>query len=97
MNFLRRNTLRVLPRYFSEGPPTTPPASAPSTQTVPDVHGLSSNVIQPASHPLGPGVDPQKTGTYKVPEYFQYDSMSFFEAEIEMSKYRTPRKSAQKE
>lgn len=96
MNVLRRNSLRVLPRFFSEGPQSTPSSSAQSSQTVPDVPGLSSNVIHPANQPLGPGVDPQKTGAYKVPEYYQYDSTSFFEAEVEMSKFRLPQPSALK-
>ncbi|CAH0625624.1 unnamed protein product [Chrysodeixis includens] len=96
MNVLRRNSFQVLSRFFSEGPQTTPPSLPPASPTLPDVPGLSSNVIQPASQPLGPGVDPQKTGAYKVPEYYQYDSTSFFEAEVEMSKFRLPQPSALK-
>ncbi|KAF9801738.1 hypothetical protein SFRURICE_014892 [Spodoptera frugiperda] len=99
MNALRRNTLRAFTRFYSEGAQSTPPPAPPSppaSKGVPDVPGLSSNVIQPAAAPLGPGVDPKKTGAYKVPEYFQYDNMSFFEAEIEMSKFRCPQPSALK-
>ncbi|KAJ8720346.1 hypothetical protein PYW07_012389 [Mythimna separata] len=99
MNSLRRNTLRALTRFYSEGPggsQSSPAPPAQASQSVPDVPGLSSNVIQPAAQPVGPGVDPKKTGAYKVPEYFQYDNMSFFEAEIEMSSFRCPQPSALK-
>lgn len=96
MNALRRNALRVLTRYYSEGVQSTSSTSGQASKTVPDVPGLSSNVIQPAIEPVGPGVDPKKTGAYKVPEYFQYDNMSYFEAEIEMSRYRCPQPSALK-
>ncbi|PZC85014.1 hypothetical protein B5X24_HaOG203335 [Helicoverpa armigera] len=96
MNAVRRNTLRALSRFYSEGTQSTPPPPAQASQTPPDVPGLSSNVIHPAAQPVGPGVDPQKAGAYKVPEYFQYDNMSFFEAEIEMSRFRCPQPSALK-
>ncbi|XP_045773681.1 uncharacterized protein LOC123873052 [Maniola jurtina] len=101
-SLLRNNGLKSLVRLYTEGtgqnqgtssnaPP--PPASAKVNANVP---GLSSAVIHPASEPLGPGVDPQKSGPYKVPEYFCYDNMSYFEAEIEMSKFRLPQPSALK-
>lgn len=99
MNAVRRNTIRALTRFYSEGvggSQSTAPPPAQASQTVPEVPGLSSKVIQPASQPLGPGVDPKKTGAYKVPEYFQYDNMSFFEAEIEMASFRCPQPSALK-
>uniref|UniRef100_A0A2A4JYB2 Uncharacterized protein n=1 Tax=Heliothis virescens TaxID=7102 RepID=A0A2A4JYB2_HELVI len=96
MNAVRRNTLRALTRFYCEGAKSTPPPPAQASQTVPDVPGLSSNVIHPAAQAVGPGVDPQKAGAYKVPEYFQYDNMSFFEAEIEMSRFRCPQPSALK-
>lgn len=40
---------------------------------------------------VGPGAS--KDGQYKNPEYFCYHSMSYFEAEIEMSKHRLPQPS----
>jgi len=40
---------------------------------------------------VGPGAS--KDGQYKNPEYFCYNRMSYFEAEIEMSKYRLPQPS----
>lgn len=40
---------------------------------------------------VGPGAS--KDGKYKNPEYFCYDRMSYFEAEVEMSKYRLPQPS----
>lgn len=72
---------------------SVPPASSNVNANVP---GLSSAVVHQATETLGPGVDPNKSGPYKVPEYFCYDNMSFFEAEIEMSKFRCPQPSALK-
>ncbi|GBP60391.1 hypothetical protein EVAR_98287_1 [Eumeta japonica] len=56
--------------------------------------GLSQAVITPTKDPVGPCVDPKKTGVYKVPEYFCYHNMSYFQAEIEMAQYRLPQPSA---
>ncbi|XP_047534364.1 uncharacterized protein LOC125069003 [Vanessa atalanta] len=89
-----------LNRFYSEGTTqshgtgtsSVPPSQAPKVNT--DVPGLSNAVIHQATELLGPGVDPNKSGPYKVPEYFCYDNMSFFEAEIEMSKFRLPQPSA---
>ncbi|XP_061718372.1 uncharacterized protein LOC133525951 [Cydia pomonella] len=91
------NPLRLISRYFSEGTsqgssPSPPLASADKVNA--NVPGLSQNCIAPASQPVGPGVDPKKSGPYKVPEYYLYNNMSYFEAEIEMSKYRCPQPSA---
>ncbi|KAG7301957.1 hypothetical protein JYU34_013401 [Plutella xylostella] len=97
---LKTNMARAIFRKYSEGnqgsPSSTnvPPAS--SQPSVPNVPGLSSACIAPASQPVGPGVEPNKSGAYKVPEYFQYNNMSYFEAEIEMLKYRCPQPSALK-
>ncbi|XP_026752727.2 uncharacterized protein LOC113512952 [Galleria mellonella] len=95
---LRNNLIRILGRYYSEGATQnqTPNVSKPTTQVNSNVPGLSSAVVHPATQPVGPGVDPSKTGAYKVPEYFCYDNTSFFEAEIEMAKYRLPQPSALK-
>lgn len=41
---------------------------------------------------VGPGVTAQSE--YKVPEYFCYDKTSYFEAEIEILKYRLPQPSS---
>lgn len=94
---LKSNVLRAFTRFYSEG---TQSSSAGSSQAspppVPDVPGLSSAVVVPATEPVGPDVDPKKTGAYKVPEYFCYNNMSYFEAEIEMSKFRLPQPSALK-
>ncbi|CAB3255916.1 unnamed protein product [Arctia plantaginis] len=96
MNCLRKTPLRVLTRYYCEGPSSNQGASAPVSKVF-DVPGLSSAVVHPASGPVGPNVEPNKEGAYKVPEYFCYDNMSFFEAEIEMAKFRLPQPSAIKE
>ncbi|CAH2983027.1 unnamed protein product [Chilo suppressalis] len=98
LRLAQKCNLRMLARCYSEqvGQNQAPPASTKSNIVQADVAGLSSAVIHPASQPVGPGVDPNKSGAYKVPEYFCYDNMSFFEAEIEMSKYRLPQPSALK-
>ncbi|XP_073945842.1 NADH:ubiquinone oxidoreductase subunit V3 [Choristoneura fumiferana] len=95
---LRSNGLRVISRCFSEGAPQSPssPPAPASGKVNANVTGLSHACIAPASQPVGPGVDPNKSGAYKVPEYFCYNNMSYFEAEIEMSKYRCPQPSALK-
>uniref|UniRef100_A0A1Q3FN19 Putative mitochondrial nadh-ubiquinone oxidoreductase 9 kDa subunit-like protein n=1 Tax=Culex tarsalis TaxID=7177 RepID=A0A1Q3FN19_CULTA len=57
-----------------------------------DVPGLSSKCVHSKSGPIGPGAS--RDGEYKVPEYYCYDRNSYFEAEIEMSKFRLPQPSA---
>uniref|UniRef100_U5EQ43 Uncharacterized protein n=1 Tax=Corethrella appendiculata TaxID=1370023 RepID=U5EQ43_9DIPT len=57
-----------------------------------DVPGLSSAVILKKSEPLGPGAS--ISGEYKVPEYFSYNQTSYFEAEVEMEKFRLPQPSS---
>uniref|UniRef100_A0A2M4AJY4 Uncharacterized protein n=1 Tax=Anopheles triannulatus TaxID=58253 RepID=A0A2M4AJY4_9DIPT len=74
----------------SKGPaagaaPVSPAASG-------EVPGLSSRCVQHKDGPVGPGADHK--GTYKVPEYFSYNQTSYFEAEVEMSKFRIPQPSA---
>lgn len=98
---LRGNILKICPRFLSEISGQNPSASSPSAppqqaKVNANVPGLSTAVIHQASEPLGPGVDPNKSGPYKVPEYFCYDNMSYFEAEIEMAKFRLPQPSAVK-
>ncbi|XP_049277026.1 uncharacterized protein LOC125760697 [Anopheles funestus] len=67
--------------------PSVPPAAPPAT----DVPGLSSRCVEKKDGPVGPGAE--RNGTYKVPEYFSYNQTSYFEAEIEMSKFRIPQPS----
>ncbi|CAK1543221.1 unnamed protein product [Leptosia nina] len=86
----------MLTRYFSEGFNPSPQSSSVSPSPSTDVPGLSNAVIHSSAQPVGPNVDPNKSGAYKVPEYFCYDNMSYFEAEIEMAKYRLPQPSALK-
>lgn len=50
--------------------------------------GLSSRCVEVPAQPVGPGA--KSDGTYKVPEYYSYNTMSFAEAEIEMAKFRCP-------
>nr|CAD7197269.1 unnamed protein product [Timema douglasi] len=51
------------------------------------VHSLSERTSK-----VGPGA--AKQGQYKNPEYFCYNPISYFEAEIEMAKYRIPQPSS---
>lgn len=82
-------------RNFSQ-PPGSPKgnlaSSAGAIKT--DVPGLSDSCLSHPTEPVGPGVEPSKSGDYKVPEYFCYNVMSYYEAEIEMSKYRLPQPSS---
>ncbi|XP_053669715.1 uncharacterized protein LOC128720094 [Anopheles nili] len=84
----------VAARGYSQpaGPagPKAPTSATPSTPA--DVPGLSSRCVASKSGPVGPGAE--RNGTYKVPEYFNYNQTSYFEAEIEMSKFRIPQPSA---
>ncbi|CAG4951084.1 unnamed protein product [Parnassius apollo] len=95
---LRNYLWRTFRRRYSESSSQTQGSSfaSPSAVINTNVPGLSSAVIHPSSQPVGPGVDPSKNGAYKVPEYFCYDNMSYFEAEIEMAKFRLPQPSATK-
>lgn len=98
---LRCNRQGVLVRFYSEGVGQNQGSSSSSTPKSTggantDVPGLSDNCVHPSTNPVGPGVEPNKSGAYKVPEYFCYDNMSFFEAEIEMARYRLPQPSALK-
>lgn len=43
---------------------------------------------------VGPGA--AKSAEYKNPEYFSYNNISYFEAEVEMSKFRIPQPSSKK-
>uniref|UniRef100_A0A7R9F9R7 NADH dehydrogenase [ubiquinone] flavoprotein 3, mitochondrial n=1 Tax=Timema bartmani TaxID=61472 RepID=A0A7R9F9R7_9NEOP len=56
-----------------------------------NVPGLSSAVVSIPNGEVGPGA--AKQGQYKNPEYFCYNPISYFEAEIEMAKYRIPQPS----
>lgn len=68
------------------------PPTAPNQP--PSVPGLSTSVVKNPSGPVGPNVDKDKAGPYKVPEYFCYNTMSYYEAEVEMAKYRLPQPSS---
>lgn len=59
----------------------------------PQVPGLSDRCVKVPNSPVGPGA--AKDTDYKNPEYFCYDKTSYFEAEIEMLKYRCPQPSAE--
>lgn len=91
---LGSKTLRATTRLYSGGTGQTQGSSQAKVNA--DVPGLSEACVHPATQPVGPNVDPNKTGAYKVPEYFCYNNTSYFEAEIEMSKYRLPQPSALK-
>lgn len=65
-----------------------------ATTTIPKVPGLSQACLKVPKEPVGPGA--AKNTVYKNPEYFCYDKNSYFEAEIEMLKYRCPQPSTSK-
>lgn len=68
-----------------------PPSQSPHPSSVPEVQGLSQAVLKVPNEPVGPGA--AKSTNYKNPEYFCYDKTSYYEAEIEMLKYRCPQPS----
>ncbi|PNF40067.1 hypothetical protein B7P43_G11523 [Cryptotermes secundus] len=72
-------------RYASHG------GCAKTVSTPANVPGLSSAVYKVPPGDVGPGAS--KDGKYKNPEYFCYNQMSYFEAEVEMLKYRLPQPS----
>lgn len=78
-------------RNFTAGKVIFNKPRSQSSGSVPDVPGLSQNVVKVASEPVGPGAS--KTSDYKNPEYFCYDKNSYFEAEVEILKYRCPQPS----
>ncbi|XP_014280440.1 NADH dehydrogenase [ubiquinone] flavoprotein 3, mitochondrial [Halyomorpha halys] len=80
----------LVKRYCSASP-----SPKPESKNIVEVPGLSSKVLQVPSQSVGPGAS--KTTGYKNPEYFCYDNMSYFEAEIEMLKFRLPQPSSKKE
>lgn len=85
---LRGSLLRVISRAYCAGT-NQRPGSASSTAAT-NAPGLSSAVVIPTAEPVGPGIKPDKSGAYKSPEYFCYNDMSYYEAEVEMAKYRCP-------
>lgn len=65
-----------------------PYASSQGERVSGDVPGLSSAVVKETSEPVGPGAC--KSGEYKCPEYYNFNELSYFEAEVEMAQYRLP-------
>lgn len=87
---LRGHFVRVFSKAYSSDKNQKTGSTSSSTIPPEKVPGLSSAVISSATEPVGPGVQPDKTGVYKTPEYFCYNRMSFYEAEVEIAKYRNP-------
>lgn len=73
-------------RAFTAGKIIFNKSSISSTSQIIDVPGLSSECLKVPDTPVGPGA--AKNTDYKNPEYFCYDKNSYFEAEVEMLKYR---------
>ncbi|KAI5694942.1 hypothetical protein M8J75_007973 [Diaphorina citri] len=68
-------------------------SSGSSSQNISgNVPGLSEKVLAVPKSAVGPGAS--KSSDYKNPEYFSYNKNSYFEAEIEMLKYRCPQPKA---
>lgn len=86
----RASVLRVISRAYSEGAQTTGSGSSTVPPPTADAPGLSGAVVIHTAEPVGPGIKPDKSGPYKSPEYFCYNDMSYYEAEVEMAKYRCP-------
>lgn len=78
--------------YFNKTKTTEKVASTSAKGVPENVPGLSASVVQLTSDPVGPGA--AKNKDYKNVEYFCYNNMSYFEAEIEMAKYRLPQPSS---
>ena len=62
-----------------------------TSQTFKDAPGLSNKIVNVPSGEVGPGAS--KSSVYKNVEYFCYNNVSYFEAEVEMLKYRLPQPS----
>ncbi|KAK5643578.1 hypothetical protein RI129_007423 [Pyrocoelia pectoralis] len=91
---LRLDTVVVYQNEYEKCAKPTPTASSQSSHSTQiDVPGLSNAVVQYGSDPVGPGAS--KSTNYKNPEYFSYHQLSYYEAEIEMAKYRLPQPSNQ--
>ncbi|XP_044749878.1 uncharacterized protein LOC123310469 [Coccinella septempunctata] len=73
-------------RTFTAGKIIFNKSSVPSSSQIIDVPGLSSKCLNVPATPVGPGA--AKNTNYKNPEYFCYDKNSYFEAEVEMLKFR---------
>lgn len=81
-------------RSFTAGKIIYNKSTGGSTKALPDVPGLSEACVKVPQEPVGPGA--AKNTGYKNPEYFCYDKNSYFEAEMEMMKYRCPQPSTAK-
>ncbi|XP_059486163.1 uncharacterized protein LOC132202888 [Neocloeon triangulifer] len=73
---------------------STPTKSSGSSNVNANVPGLSAKCVNVPSTAVGPGA--KKDGDYKNPEYYCYNDTSYFEAEVEMAKYRLPQPSSKK-
>uniref|UniRef100_T1HES3 Complex I-9kD n=1 Tax=Rhodnius prolixus TaxID=13249 RepID=T1HES3_RHOPR len=73
-----------LTRNYSNGAASTPASK--------QVTGLSAKVLKDSPVAVGPGA--AKQADYKNPEYFCYHKLSYFEAEIELQKFRLPQPSS---
>ncbi|KAB0799243.1 hypothetical protein PPYR_07123 [Photinus pyralis] len=87
---LRLDTVAVYETEKSQKKSSTPLSSNAPTHD--DVAGLSDAVFKHGNDPVGSGAS--KSGNYKNPEYFSYHQLSYYEAEIEMAKYRLPQPSS---
>ncbi|RZB39134.1 hypothetical protein BDFB_005160 [Asbolus verrucosus] len=88
--FQKMRSFSSLKRSFTAGKVIyNRPTGSSSIPT--NVPGLSSAVVKIPNEPVGPGA--AKNTGYKNPEYFSYDKNSFFEAEVELLKYRCPQPS----
>lgn len=49
---------------------------------------MLSTAFLPSTPTAGPDKKTEQAGEYKVPEYFQYNELSFYDIDLDMAKYR---------
>lgn len=98
MAYVIRQSIKNSARYYSKQLQILLRNDSTSTATTnvqKDAPGLSPKVVNVPAHEVGPGAS--KNSTYKNPEYFCYNQDSYFEAEVEMQKFRLPQPSSKKQ
>lgn len=97
MAYILRQSIKNNARFYSKQLQILLRTNSTSTSlnVEKDVPGLSTKVVNVPSQEVGPGAS--KNSTYKNPEYFCYNQASYFEAEVEMQKFRLPQPSNKKQ
>lgn len=96
MRFARQIVTTGLRSFTSQATSSQSSGSVPPSDPLSLVKGLSQKIVAvPSNQQVGPGA--KSDGAYKVPEYYSYNTMSYYEAEIEMAKFRLPQPDAGKQ